>query len=103
MGAEQILIDKREPFSMNYGNNILDIANNIVNGERKEAYGSCTESFGTIAALWSATIKHTVTPEQVGLMMIQLKIARQVNSYHQDNLVDIAGYAQCLENLNNGN
>jgi hypothetical protein len=42
----------------------------------------------------------TITPIQVGLMMLDLKIARlQKNPGHYDSLVDVAGYAACLSDL----
>jgi len=79
--------------------NILQEAQNIVYGQREDDYGSVTENFNNIAKLWSATLKHEITPQQVGLCLIQLKIAREMNKHKHDNLVDIAGYAATLEKL----
>lgn len=77
---------------------ILAEANRIVNGQRRADYGGPFESFSDIAAGWSMVLGVEVTPEQVGLCMIQLKVARAKNGgFHRDSFVDIAGYAQCME------
>ena len=81
---------------------ILQEAESLVNGDRQESYGTVTENFGTIAELWSAVLKTKITPEQVGLCMIQVKVARQMYKPKRDNLVDISGYAATLEKLNKG-
>lgn len=81
---------------------ILDEAARITSQDRRQEYGNATRSFATIARLWSATIGYEITPDQVVLMMIQLKIARQMNGYKRDSLVDIAGYARCGEMIHNG-
>jgi hypothetical protein len=79
--------------------NILKEAENAVYGDRQADYGTVTENFGTIAKLWSAVLKTEITPEQVGLCMVQVKIARQMYKPKRDNLVDGAGYFATLEKL----
>ena len=81
---------------------ILQEAEEIINGERARLYGSVTENFSRIAAGWTEIIGKEVTAEQVGLCMVWLKIARQVNMQHRDNLVDGAGYFGTLEKLGRG-
>lgn len=81
--------------------NILEEAQNAVYGDRQADYGTVTENFGTIAKLWSAVLKVEVTPEQVGLCMVQVKVARQMYRPKRDNLVDGAGYFATLEKLEN--
>jgi len=81
---------------------ILEEAGTAVHGDRARDYGTVTENFGRIAALWSTVLGVPVTPAQVGHCMILLKVARDMNSPKRDNLVDIAGYAATLEKLNNG-
>lgn len=78
---------------------ILQEAERIINGQRRDDYGDVRESFELIAALWSPVVGVTVTAEQVALCMIQLKVARAMNGYQRDSLVDIAGYAGCLAKL----
>lgn len=79
--------------------NILMDAATIVHGDRREAYGHAKESFGRIANLWSCILGVNVTPDQVAMCLIQLKIARFINSQDRDSVVDIAGYAACLGQL----
>ena len=81
---------------------ILDEAKAAVYGDRNDDYGTVTQNFNTIAELWSVVLGNQVTPEQVGLCMAQIKIARQMYKPKRDNLVDLAGYAATLEKLEKG-
>ena len=78
---------------------VLEEAAKYVTGPRRRDYGTPDESFGLIASSWSVQLKHEVTPMQVAMCLILLKVARQANSPKRDNLVDIAGYAQCASEL----
>lgn len=78
---------------------VLQEAERIVNGDRRDDYGGVRESFDRIAALWSPVLGIEVTAEQVAVCMIELKIARALNGWQRDSLVDIAGYASCLAEL----
>lgn len=80
---------------------ILEEAQSVVYGDRQADYGTVSENFGTIAKLWSAVLKINVTPEQVGLCMVQVKVARQMYRPKRDNLVDGAGYFATIEKMNN--
>ncbi|AXH46796.1 hypothetical protein SEA_ACOLYTE_52 [Mycobacterium phage Acolyte] len=80
---------------------ILTTAEEIINGQRAKDYGDARENHERIASLWNAYKQSdTFTPEDVAVMMILLKIARFMeNGYHQDTVVDIAGYAGVLEKM----
>jgi hypothetical protein len=80
---------------------ILQEAQSVVYGDRQADYGSVTENFNNVAKLWSVILKTDVSPRQVALCMVQLKIAREMNKPKRDNLVDICGYAACLEKMEN--
>lgn len=80
---------------------ILVEAQDAVYGDRQADYGTVTENFGTIAELWTAVLKTKVTPEQVGLCMVQVKVARQMYKPKRDNLVDGAGYFATIEKMEN--
>lgn len=73
---------------------ILAEAQKLVAGDRQKAYGHPYESCNRIAKLWSAILGVEVTAQQVTLCMIALKISRQCGKPKRDNLVDIAGYAE---------
>ena len=67
--------------------------------ERAEDYGDVNENFQCIATMWSALLGCDVSKAQVGLCMIALKVARENNRHKEDNVVDIAGYAELLNRL----
>ena len=46
--------------------------------------------------MWSAILGQEVTPAQVGLCMIAVKVSRECHKPKRDNLVDIAGYAETV-------
>jgi hypothetical protein len=73
---------------------ILDQARSAVT---RTVYGTVPEdSFAKIAALWSVRLGGTVTPDQVTIMMIDLKTVRAwTNPSHTDSWADMAGYAAC--------
>ncbi len=79
---------------------ILEEAAIIISGPRRESYGDVLTSFTRIARLWSPILGMPISPQQVAACMIQLKVAREMNSHSRDNLVDICGYAALLEELN---
>ena len=67
---------------------------------RQRQYGSPEDLFEHIAKRWSLTLGVTVTPAQVALCMIDLKMARLTrNPRHTDSIVDVAGYAACLREV----
>jgi hypothetical protein len=67
---------------------------------REQAYGPAETSFATIAARWSLVLGITVTPAQVALCLIDLKLARLTHDpSHLDSIVDVAGYAACLREV----
>ena len=69
--------------------------------ERSAVYGDAATSMATIAARWSITLGHPVTPAQVVLCLVDLKLARLAhNPKHQDLVCDLAGYAAVLQEVN---
>lgn len=102
---------------------VLMEAESIINGQRRQDYGSVTESFSNVASLWteylerhaqtaiaSARAKYqrndampitviSLSPEDVANLMILMKVSRAQNGFHRDSYVDIAGYAGCAEKL----
>jgi len=78
---------------------ILEEAQKAVYGDRQEDYGSVTENFDTIAQFCSIVLKTKVTAEQVGMCMVQVKVARQMFKKKRDNLIDGAGYFATLQKM----
>ena len=79
--------------------NILEEASNLVDGDRGEDYGHPIHDFARTAQIWEAILGCDVTPEQVALCMVGVKISRQCNKPKRDNLVDGAGYFRCIEKI----
>ena len=70
----------------------------LIEGERAESYGDAKENHARIAAMWSALLEKEVTPNQVYLCLIAVKMSRLVESpRHRDSWLDIAGYAALAE------
>lgn len=78
---------------------ILAEADTIINGPRRDAYGDVRQSFTAVAHTWSDILKHPVTPQQVALCMIALKLHREANKPSRDNRVDVCGYTALLDRL----
>lgn len=55
--------------------------------------------FSKLARRWSLTLGVEVTARQVVLCLIDLKIERAAGGRHVDTVIDIAGYAACLAEL----
>ncbi len=84
---------------------ILDEAAAIQSGTRQRDYGHPAANHRNIAGLWNAYMDSRRAPRgkldgaDVARMMILVKIARDAYTPTRDNLVDIAGYARCLEQM----
>jgi len=78
---------------------ILAEAADIVGNSRQDDYGDPIEDFSRISTIWSILLENKLqtelTPGDVAVMMIALKLSRATNKHKRDNWVDIAGYAQC--------
>ena len=69
----------------------------IIIGERGATYGDAAASMSAVAARWSITLGHAVTPAQVVLCLIDLKLARLgYDPTHHDSALDVIGYAALL-------
>lgn len=68
-------------------------------GNRSQDYGDVKESFFNIAEMWEYYLGRKITPEDVGNMMILLKVCRESSSRKEDNLIDIVGYVKCIKEL----
>ena len=83
---------------------VLQEAESLIYGDREKDYGKTSDNFKDIATGWEVIAKTTITPEQVGLMMAWLKICRanKDNCEKRDSLVDLCGYAGCIEKIKKG-
>lgn len=87
---------------------ILTEAEALVYGDRQGDYGHPRQDFTRTALLWTGVLMHKlaegehITPEDIALCMVQVKISREVNKPKRDNRVDGAGYLLCLDRLETG-
>ncbi len=53
-----------------------------------------------VARRWSETLGQAVTPEEVVLCLIDLKLVRLAHDpQHRDSILDVAGYAAVLDEV----
>lgn len=80
---------------------ILQEALEVSGASRQRDYGHPITNHQRIADMWSVVLGNKltkeITPREVALMMICVKLAREVNTPKRDNLVDIAGYVNCID------
>ena len=68
--------------------------------ERSAAYGAPARAMERVARRWTITLGRPVTPAEVALCLIDLKLARLAHDpAHQDSILDIAGYAAVLHEV----
>jgi hypothetical protein len=66
-------------------------------GHRRGIYGAPDSVFERVATRWSQVLGTRVTPAQVIICLIDLKLARLTHDpRHLDSITDIAGYAGIL-------
>ena len=69
--------------------------------ERSTQYGDASSNMAAISARWSATLGREITPAQVVLCLLDLKLARLAHDpTHEDSAIDVCGYAALLRELN---
>jgi hypothetical protein len=65
--------------------------------DRRHTYGQPPDLFERVAVRWSQVFGTKVTPAQIVVCLIDLKVARLTHDpKHLDSITDIAGYAACL-------
>lgn len=86
----------RKKEKLEYASNPLTEALALTSGPRQESYGHPYDNFTNIATGWSTLLGIPVSPEQVSLCMLWLKMCRENHKPDFDNLVDMAGYTNTL-------
>jgi hypothetical protein len=68
--------------------------------ERSIHYGDASTNMAAIATRWSATLGREISPAQVVLCLLDVKLARLAyDPTHEDSAVDVCGYAALLTEL----
>lgn len=87
------------------GSTILDEAKAAVLGSRAADYGNCYRLYQKMAELMNALFSDRLPPHgrfaatDVPMIQILLKICREQHKSKRDNRVDIAGYAEVLDEI----
>jgi hypothetical protein len=77
---------------------ILDEARDLVHGDRQRDYDHPSRNLTRIGTMWGVMLdREPIPPRTVALMMICLKLAREVKTSKPDNLTDICGYSLCAD------
>lgn len=70
----------------------LDVLNDP-DSRRMDRYGRPEDNFELIASYWSLYLEHPVRKDQVAMMMVLFKLAREMTGVgHADSVRDAAGY-----------
>ena len=84
----------------------VEEALDLICGPRMAYYGPPNENLEDIAASWTPYVKRALEVKgrldgtDACMMMVILKAVRQVRGYHRDSVVDVVGYAELAEVLN---
>jgi hypothetical protein len=95
LGLDVLDAETLKPFT----ETICDEAKRIVYNDRAKDYGHPLDECVRIAGMWTQIIGAHVVSDHIPLCMIAMKISRQLNRAKRDNIVDIAGYAECAQRI----
>ncbi len=88
--------------------NHADTAKSLVLGDRNAHYGTPVEDYTRTARIWSGLLSHKlkpgeeITPKEAVLMMVGLKLSREMHLHKPDNLIDAHGYLLCAQWIETG-
>lgn len=80
---------------------VLEEAQQLIYGDRHEAYGPASESFAATGKAVGAIFRlgRDLTAAEVAMFFIIHKLTREHHKAKRDNRVDIAGYAGLLDDI----
>ena len=79
---------------------ILEQTIRFVTGQRQQDYGDKVVNHRNIADLWSSYLNKKISPHDVAICMLLVKVARLKNRKTKDCYVDMAGYAAIAGEIN---
>lgn len=81
--------------------NVAEEATQRVVGARHESYGPPRVDLARTGVMVGAILglDRAVTPQEMCLILMAVKISRLCHRYSADSLIDICGYALCLEEI----
>lgn len=78
---------------------IIDEAKDIRGGSRQSDYGDCVANMQRISAIASLINGKEITPKECAIVQIAVKLSRESFKHKRDNLVDLIGYADILNEV----
>ncbi|HEU4589018.1 MAG TPA: DUF6378 domain-containing protein [Gemmatimonadales bacterium] len=78
---------------------ILDEAKRLAYGDRHADYGHPLDDYTRVVGAFHALTGIRLTPEQGVTFMLCVKLARLAHAHKRDSVVDLAGYADCLQRI----
>lgn len=84
----------------NTDKSILKEAEEIRQGSRNSDYGDAVDNFKRIAQMASLITGTELTPKQCVAVHIATKLSREAYRHKRDNLVDLCGYADIMQEIN---
>jgi hypothetical protein len=82
---------------------ILQEAQRLTHGPRQEDYSHPLDDYTRTAALVNAALRHklrvNLEPEDLTIIMLLVKVSRQMHKPKRDNMVDTAGYSWCTDEI----
>lgn len=77
----------------------LERASELINGPRQQSYGHPAENFARIAERMKQILGVDVAPWQVAQIMVEVKLARLANGWHDDSIDDAISYLALMKEL----
>ena len=78
---------------------ILEEAQRLTHGDRQTAYDAPERNSAHIAAIASAILKKPVSAKDCCMIMMAVKLSREMYKHRRDSCCDLAGYAWCLSRI----
>ena len=76
---------------------ILQKAEQMINGPRARDYGDAYNNHERIAKMWTVLLNKEITVPQVYQCMIAVKLSRLIETpEHEDSAIDICGYGALM-------
>lgn len=81
---------------------VLLEAESIVNGDRDVQYGDSLKAFTEYSNILETNFGIKLTPSEICKVQMAIKLGRLKYKYKRDSIVDLCGYAEILNRLENG-
>lgn len=87
---------------------VLQEAQRLVYGDRQKAYSHPARDYARTAKIWTGILLEKlrpgveISPREAVLMMVGMKISREVYQHRRDNCTDGAGYFGCADRIETG-